>query len=429
MKLLWRHIALMLVSGGVAIAIAALAGGERSAWITALAVLSLWLSWHLLHIGRLAAWLMRPRLAHLPRGTGLWRQIHAALYQQAKSRKRRKQRLKEALSRFRRAAEALPDGMIVLTRDGRIEWLNRIAALHLQLDHERDRNAILANLVRQPAFHQFLQKRDASQLTLVIARRTLTITRTPFEKNADLIITSDTSSAEKLNATRSAFVANVSHELRTPLTVINGFLEILADDIADDTHKESIALMRDAGKRMETLLNDLLTLSRLESGDRPPHQILDLAALARQIAEDGKALSQGRHHIHAEITPDLHMNGHAPDLYSALANLVQNAVRYTPEGGHIHIRLTREGNHARFSVADTGPGIAAEHLPHLSERFYRADPGRSRQNGGTGLGLAISKHALAEHHATLDIQSTVGEGSTFATRLPLIAAEEKATGI
>lgn len=428
MKRFWRHVLVISILGGIAIAVAALAGGEKSAWITATAVLALWLAWHLLHIAYLSAWLERPRLASLPRGAGLWQALFAALHRQAKSRKRRKARLQEALSRFRRAAEALPDGVIVLARDGRIEWLNRIAARHLQLDPERDQHAILANLVRQPAFHAFLQNRDARRLQLVIARRALAITRTPFEDDADLIITSDTSAAEQLNATRSAFVANVSHELRTPLTVINGFLEMLGDGLISDSQRaESLALMKDAGARMATLLNDLLTLSRLESGEKAPHQALDLSALARQIVSDGEALSQGRHHIHAEIAPHLHMNGHAPDLYSALANLVQNAVRYTPAGGDIRIRLTRDGDHARFSVTDTGPGIAAEHLPHLTERFYRVDPGRSRQHGGTGLGLAISKHALAEHRATLDIDSTVGQGSTFATRLPLITPEDTAT--
>ena len=427
MKRWWQHILLMLTLAGIAVAIAALAGGEKRAGWVALIMLALWLSWHLFHIGRLAAWLARPRLDNLPRGFGLWQHLFAALYQQAKSRKRRKQRLKEALARFRRAAAALPDGVIVLDHSGRIEWLNAVAASHLQLDPERDQHAILANLVRLPAFHHFLQQRQQNRITLTLGQRTLSLTRTPFEKDADLLISSDISAAEQLNATRSAFVANVSHELRTPLTVINGFLEMLADGLlADEQRADSIALMREAGQRMESLLNDLLTLSRLESGDRPPHQAVDLSALVAQLVHDGEALSQGRHHFHTDIAPHLHIRGHAPDLYSALGNLVQNAVRYTPDGGDIHIRLQRDNNDACFSVRDSGPGIAAEHLPRLTERFYRVEPGRSRQNGGTGLGLAISKHALAEHHATLDISSTPGQGSTFATRLPLLDADEPA---
>lgn len=438
MTILCHHIAHLCLTLLIVAGLGYLLGGTIAMLVAVCGLLALWLGLYWYYIARLLRWLQSPKLRLAPQGIGLWDEVFKILLLQAKSRKKRKQKLGRALQRFNRAAEAMPNGVVILSHEGRIEWMNRLAAAHLNLDTERDWMGILPNLLRAPEFHQFLQQPlDTVPQSIKInvpngkhLHRTLALTRTVFESHAELLITQDISAAEQLNATRTAFVANVSHELRTPLTVINGFLETMADmpDLPQSQQQQFIELMQKEGQRMLDLLADLLALSRLES-DQYRHtekQLFNLSALVSQLAQEGQALSQNQHRFDLIITPDLWINGTQTDLYSALSNIVFNAVRYTPPGGHIGIHLvpihTDLEPLALFSVTDNGPGIAAEHLPHLTERFYRVDSGRSRQNGGTGLGLAITKHALARHSTSLDIESQPGEGSIFSVRLPLIPA-------
>ncbi|MFD1244124.1 phosphate regulon sensor histidine kinase PhoR [Paralysiella testudinis] len=429
-----RAVLLLLAAAVLAYAV----GGVVAMLVVVNAVLVVWLSLYLFYMAKLLRWLQSPKLRMAPEGFGVWDEVFKTLLLQAKSRKKRKQKLGMALQRFNRAAEAMPNGVIILNREGRIEWMNHLAASHLNLDVERDWMGILPNLLRAPEFHQFLQQPlDAAPRSIKISvpcgkqrQRVLALTRSTFEARAELLITQDISAAEQLNATRTAFVANVSHELRTPLTVINGFLETMADMPALPTEQQQqfIGLMQKEGQRMLNLLADLLTLSRLESHSLAAieTQPINLSALVGQLLQEAQTLSKGRHHISHQTVPDIWVEGIQTDLYSALSNLVFNAVRYTPEGGNIDLTLAR-GEDAQqqpvavFSVRDSGPGIAAEHIPRLTERFYRVDAGRSRQSGGTGLGLAITKHALAEHQGTLDIQSEVGVGSTFSAIVPLKA--------
>ncbi len=391
---------------------------------------------HWFHLARLIRWLANPKLRLVPRGYGIWDDIFNTLLLQAKSRKKRKQQLGRSLQRFNRVIDAMPDGVIILDQEGRIEWMNRLAAVHLDLDFEKDQNGILKNLIRTPEFHNFLQQPlDTAPPTLKIRLsdglkpRSVMLTRTAFETRLELLVTQDISAVEQLNETRSAFIANVSHELRTPLTVISGFLETLADmpDLPPHQRTEFIGLMQQESGRMLNLITDLLTLARLENsgGGETQKQTFSLSALAEQICAEGRALSDGRHQFHSHIAENIFIHGTETELHSALGNLVANAVRYTPEGGSITVSLHDNGTAAEFSVHDTGPGIAPEHLPHLTERFYRADAGRNRKNGGTGLGLAIAKHALANHRAVLNISSNVGEGSTFSTQLEKAEAAEQ----
>lgn len=261
--------------------------------------------------------------------------------------------------------------------------------------------------------------------------RSLSLQRLPFMGEAELVLVEDISRRQQLEATRTAFVANVSHELRTPLTVINGFLEMLADypDLPQEQRLSFVALMQQESTRMLTLINDLLTLSTLEDhGAAAETEPIDLSSLAVQIAQAGQTLSGSRHIIATNIAADVWINGSNHDLYHALSNLMFNAVRYTQDGGEIVLTLTLQDNPnpykpplARFAVCDNGPGIAAEHLPHLTDRFYRVDKGRSRESGGTGLGLAIAKHALAHHDSVLEIRSEVGSGSEFAAVFQTVA--------
>ncbi|MDF7675277.1 phosphate regulon sensor histidine kinase PhoR [Neisseriaceae bacterium ESL0693] len=429
---LYRHYALILASVMVIAVLAGLMGGWL--WFTSSLCLALlyWLVVYWWHLAKLMRWLERPKLRNAPQGLGIWHTIFSVLIAQARSRKKRKQKLGVALARFNRIAETIPDGVLVLGSDGRIQWLNHLAAEHLNLDPVHDRNALLSEVIDQHALQQLVSSNSSEINTVQISMttpqglpRVLNIIRTPFEAQATLLISEDITAAEQLNATRTAFVANVSHELRTPLTVINGFLETLAEftDLPKAQQQEFIGLMHKESQRMNQLLTDLLTLSRLENQavTKVIRKPVNLSELVYQLVAEAENVSKQRHHFKIDIEPDVWIKGMAEDVYSALSNLVFNAVRYTPEEGWICLSLHSKPDQpdwVQFTVQDTGPGIAPEHLPHLTERFYRVDAGRSRQNGGTGLGLAIAKHALAEHGGCLSIESQLGKGSIFTASIP-----------
>ncbi len=430
-----RHLYLILITLIVVVMLSLLTGGVQSVVISLCILFFLWLVGYWYHLIKLVRWLERPKLRNVPQGIGIWNTIFNTLMLQAKSRKKRKQKLGVALLRFNRIAETIPEGVLILGLDGRIQWLNHMAAIHLNLDTERDIDGNLAELIAKADFQQFLHEQDTEFANIKLTfdangsglPRILNIIRTPFDEQATLIITQDITAAEQLNATRTAFVANVSHELRTPLTVINGFLETLTDmpELPQEQRQSFIELMSKEGARMRNLLADLLTLSRLESQTdiSSRRQPVCLTALAEQVVHEAMLLSAEKHSFISELASDIWVNGIQQDLYNAFSNLLFNAVRYTPPQGTISIRLWSQdvepdAKQAIFQVSDTGGGIAAEHIPHLTERFYRVDSGRSRQSGGTGLGLAIAKHALAEHGGKLEIESVVGKGSTFSAALP-----------
>ncbi|WP_416192532.1 phosphate regulon sensor histidine kinase PhoR [Neisseria sp. CCUG12390] len=403
--------------------------GVSGALIAAFATLSFITLLHIRQMYKLLDWLKNPEPESIPFASGIWDEVFATLLKQSRNRRKQKRKLRNALMRFNRAAEALPTGVMILDKEMRIEWQNRLSATHFNLNRERDRNGILLNLIRLPEFHAFMEQSEQKQIRLAIPQnhpipRTLLITRCPFEKNTQMIISQDVSTIEQVQASHTSFVANVSHELRTPLTVINGFLETMRDmpDLPDEQRQQFIQLMQKEGSRMLDLLNDLLTLSKLESQHHQEQNkdLISLSLLSRQLFESTKTFSDGHHEITEQIEPELQILGIQPMLYSALSNIAFNAVRYTPPGGKVHISLRKEGeHHARFSVSDTGTGIAPEHIPRLTERFYRVDTSRSRQSGGTGLGLAIAKHALAEHDTKIEVESEPGQGSTFSVLFKL----------
>lgn len=430
-----HHLYLILATMIVVVVASLLTGGLQFMLISLCCLFFLWLAGYWYHLFKLVRWLERPKLRNVPQGIGIWSNIFNTLMLQARSRKKRKQKLGVALLRFNRIAETIPEGVLILGQDGHIQWLNHLAAIHLNLDAEQDNNSMLADLIENVDFRRFLDKPATESVNIKLTLenmnsglpRVLNIIRTPFDEQATLIITQDITAAEQINATRTAFVANVSHELRTPLTVINGFLETLTDmpDLPQEQRQSFIALMSKEGARMNHLLADLLTLSRLENQvvSSVCKQPLNLSTLAEQVVFEAEILSENKHHFICEIAADIWIEGIQQDLYNAFSNLLFNAVRYTPQYGTITIRLYSEqdeNNYQQtvFQVSDTGPGIAAEHIPHLTERFYRVDSGRSRQSGGTGLGLAIAKYALAEHGGKLQIESIAGHGSTFSAVLP-----------
>lgn len=333
--------------------------------------------------------------------------------------------LSEVLDRFQTAAQAMPDGIVMLNSADQIIWCNLISGAHFGLDVERDHGQFIRYLIRQEQFTDYLNAQNYSEplvLKSPINREiTLTAQLVPYGHNQKLLISRDITQLERIDAMRRDFVANVSHELRTPLTVVGGFLETFADtdNLTPDALRSYLGLMREQTQRMQRLIEDLLTLSRLENTQSAPHEErIDVPALARSLLEEARSLSGGKHELVLAIDTEAALRGAHDELHSALGNLISNAVRYTPAGGKITLRWEKKGNEAMFSVEDTGEGIEAQHLPRLTERFYRVDRSRSRETGGTGLGLAIVKHVLTRHQARLEITSEPGKGSRFSVWFP-----------
>ncbi len=300
-----------------------------------------------------------------------------------------------------------------------------MAEQHFGLNARRDVRQRITHLIRRPEFVQYLhlQRFDEPLVMRDMGehkRSVIAVQILPYGDNRKLVLTHDITKVENTEAMRRDFVANVSHELKTPLTVLTGFLETVRDlPVSEQDRNRYLDMMLVQSMRMQHLVEDLLVLAKLESDEESPSlDRIDMAELVAHLVHDAEALSQGEHQISAQIDPAVMIRGAERELLSAFGNLVSNAVRYTPEGGRISIALTYENEHAIFSVTDTGLGIAADHIPRLTERFYRVDRSRSRDTGGTGLGLAIVKHVLSRHHADLRITSEVGRGSVFRVVFP-----------
>jgi two-component system phosphate regulon sensor histidine kinase PhoR len=389
------------------------------AWPTFAILLLALLAYHLRQLYALGTWLESGEAHAEPRARGVWDELHALLHRSKREAARREAGLARSLSRWHDAARALPDGVVIVEGE-RIEWCNDTAREHLGIDPARDVGNTLTHLVRIPEFLQYLEDGDYAKPVEVRPAdgRVLSVQVVPYGDAQRLVLSRDVTRFERMERTRREFVANVSHEMRTPLTVITGFLETLRDGGADEEEtRHYLSLMTDQARRMERLVADLLTLSALESSPPPPmEEPIDMGALVERMGAEARALSAGRHKVVVEHANGIELLGSEKEITSALGNLVSNAIRYTPQGGTVRLRWHAEPEGAAFDVEDTGIGISPEHIPRLTERFYRVDRGRSRETGGTGLGLAIVKHALGRHGATLDIHSTPGQGSRFTAR-------------
>ncbi|MDR2155858.1 MAG: phosphate regulon sensor histidine kinase PhoR [Burkholderiaceae bacterium] len=380
---------------------------------------------------RFIHWLQEPDPATSPALRGAWGE---AAYRVTRALRAEREGARDSARRlddFLAAIQASPDGVILLDAQARIEWSNDAANQHFGLDPHRDRLQHIGNLVREPAFADYLAGRgQAREVTLIGRQNTparpvrLSVQLHPYGAGQRLMLSRDITVLAQADAMRRDFVANVSHELRTPLTVLAGFVETLQSlPLAEPERARYLDLMAAHSARMRALIDGLLTLSRLE-GSPPPDddEQVDLGALMAQCEAEARGLSallyppeDRPQRLRFAAPPDFALAGSADELRSAIANLIHNAVRYTPAGGAIDVAWQRlpDGG-ARLSVTDTGCGIAPEHLPRIGERFYRIDRARARESGGTGLGLAIAKHVAQRHDGELQVSSTLGQGSCFA---------------
>lgn len=376
-----------------------------------------YLAWHLYQLARLERWLRSGAVTDPPKARGLWGEVFDGLYRVQRRHRRRRRNLSELLQRFRQSANAMPDATVVLQDHGTMRWWNSAARRLLGLRWPQDEGQRIDNLFRHPRFKAFLEGEDEREsISLpspVSPQLMLELRIIPYGDGERLLLARDITRLYRLERVRRDFVANVSHELRTPLTVVHGYLDMLDPE----DHPEwapALAEMRRQSQRMARLVEGLLTLSRLESRDSLPEEPVEMAPLLASLAREAAALGQGRHAVEVRDEAGCDLLGSPQDLHSAFSNLVANAVRYTPAGGTVRIVFAREdGGGAALSVEDTGPGIPAEHIPRLTERFYRVSASRSRESGGTGLGLSIVKHVLGLHQARLSIDSRVGHGSRF----------------
>ena len=395
-----------------------------SVWGGLACALALHLAWVLANLFRLEWWLRHRSYADPPDVGGVWGEIIAQVVRLHRRKRFHKQRFVQLMRQLQRSTAALPNGVVILNAQREIVWFNRMAARLLNLRRTADLGMRIEHLMREPEFVRYLGGGDYTNP--VIIRTTtgeecyLSMQVAPYGDGQLLLLVSDVSRQMRLEAVRRDFVANSSHELRSPLTVISGYLETLAQDSALDPDLQGpIAEMRRQAERMTAIIRDLLELSRLEESDVfVGGEPIDIAALMALLRKDVLARAVHPREVRVRVDSPAQLHGDEPEIHSAFSNLVDNAAKYTPAEGSLEMRWWVDEDGGHFAVTDTGMGILPEHIPRLTERFYRVDPGRSRSTGGSGLGLAIVKHVLQRHGATLEVQSTLGAGSTFSCHFP-----------
>ncbi|MDU1950754.1 phosphate regulon sensor histidine kinase PhoR [Atlantibacter hermannii] len=419
-RLSWKRLAFELVMCCLpALLLGAIFG--YWAWFLLLAVTGL-LVWHFWNLMRLSWWIWVDRSMTPPTGRGSWDPLLYGLHQMQMRNKKRRRELGNLIKRFRSGAESLPDAVILTTEEGNIFWCNGLAQQLLGLRWPDDNGQNILNLLRYPEFTNWLKgKQFTRPLNLVLNNgRHLEFRVMPYSEDQLLMVARDVTQMHQLEGARRNFFANVSHELRTPLTVLQGYLEMMDDKPLEGPLREkAIHTMREQTHRMEGLVKQLLTLSKIEAAPALVlNEQIDVPMMLRVVEREAQTLSHKKHTFTFDVDNDLKVLGNDEQLRSAISNLVYNAVNHTPEGTHVKVAWQRTPQGAKFSVQDNGPGISAEHIPRLTERFYRVDKARSRQTGGSGLGLAIVKHALSHHDARLEIDSQPGKGTCFSFVLP-----------
>lgn len=385
---------------------------------------------------KIALWLRHNDVQDPPEMGGIWGDLIDRMRRILNDQRRQTQTEQKRLQDFLQAIQASPNGVVLLDPEGKIEWCNQTAALHLGMDAKRDLMQHVIHLVRDPVFMKYLSSEIHEDEVVIDGRNSsfqktvkLSVQLHAYGENRQLLLTRDVTELAHADAMRRDFVANVSHEIRTPLTVMSGFIETLQSlPLEQQERDQYLGLMAVQALRMQDLVNDLLILSQLEGNSLPStNDAVDLTSMMSTIESEARGLSAAQreegelaHEIQIVVPPDLKLLGAAKELHSAVSNLINNAVRYTPAGGLITATWEiLSDQRVQLAVVDTGPGIASEHLPRLTERFYRVDRSRSRESGGTGLGLAIVKHVMQRHGGELKIESELGKGSKFSLIFPV----------
>jgi two-component system phosphate regulon sensor histidine kinase PhoR len=421
----WRLLATVSLAGFIGL----LFGQMMTFMFIAAFLYALWLqhAW-----SQLLAWLKKPKKNPSPKAEGAIDDVCREIELVRQQNRSRKKKLGGYLKRFQSATAALPDAVVVLSEFGEVDWANDSAKTLLGVNWPRDNNIRLNNLIRDPSFQQFIaDPTSMGQMVAVVSpvntEVKLEIKIVRYMGNGRMLVARDMTQTVKLQKMRRDFVANASHELRTPLTVLRGYLEMFNDKTPPEQWQSALPVMRQQAERMGDMLQELLTLSRLETGEKTLEIVPnDVAYVLQEIVEDAKKLTRYDHHdLQLVLGSDDCLLADSGELRSAISNLVFNAVNYTPAACKIVVSWTVDEQQAVISVCDQGRGIAEHHLDRLTERFYRVDSGRSQSDGGTGLGLAIVKHVLQRHEAQLKISSELGQGAVFSCCFPLSSIVSK----
>jgi len=418
----WQHI--VWIVGALVVAIAVGAIFDRALLFLTLALAAI-LAWHLRNLLRFDHWLRNRTVEPPPDMDGLWGEVMAVTHRIYRRKVFHKRRVLTLLREFRRMTSAMPDGAVLLGPNRETLWFNRTAGRWLGLRRKVDYGIRIDNLVRHPDFVEYLDKRGAMAPPRVHLpkhgdRWLLFRLVTTSDTGQQLLLLRDVTNEARLESMRKDFVANASHELRSPLTVIGGYLDSLAEEPGlDPAWQQPVQEMRRQSDRMRNIVQDLLELSRLEAhGGEAELAPVDVGGMLALIRKDALARPEHPATVELQLDSDDLLLGSESELHSIFSNLVSNAVKYTPASGRVEIRWWTDETGGHVAVRDTGIGIPAEHLPRLTERFYRVDAGRSRKMGGSGLGLAIVKHALQRHGGRLEVESVEGKGSTFSCHFP-----------
>lgn len=396
--------------------------------------ITIYATWHLWQAFRLVRWLKLQDSDDLPEASGIWGEVFGSLYQHQQRNNRDKRQLAAMIDEFQASTAALPDGVVVIDPMGCIAWCNHAAKDLLGLRTPDDLGQRIVNLLRSPVFVRYFEMGKYQDEVVVSSpdddELILAIRIVPYGDGQRLLLARDISRLQQMERIRRDFVANASHELRTPLTVIRGYLDMMEEESQTTKPLQPwhapLGEMRQQAARMGRIIEDLLKLARIEgAAGQQKQEIVDMPQLIKIILDEAHALSEGRHRFTTDCDDSLLLYGNTSELQSIVSNLIFNAVQYTPDDGEIRIRWGSDERGVRLEVEDTGIGIEPRHIPRLTERFYRADAGRSRATGGTGLGLAIVKHALDHHEASLNIASEMNVGSTFSCLFPASRIRER----
>ena len=418
-----HHIRLVLTGLTFALVFGLILG--KPAWILIL-FLGCYLAWSLTQSYRLHQWLYHSDVTSPPESAGLWGDIFDGIHRLQKDHYKSRDRLQAMINRIQESTNALKDAVVMTDSFGAMDWWNESAEKMLGFRHPTDRGQLIYNLIRTPIFKRYFSSKKYQEPLLINAPNNpnikLQVQITLFGEDDRLIMVQDVTRLFRLEEMRRDFVSNVSHELRTPLTVITGYLETLIDnaDSLPPRWRRPLMQMEQQSRRMEALVNDLLLLSKIENdGQNFVQTEVDIHQILHTICHDAKTLNtEKQHQITLDIDSKAHLKGNTTQLQSAFSNILLNAVKYTPANGEIRVRWFEDDKGVHFSVSDSGIGIDPQHIPRLTERFYRADPSRASETGGTGLGLAIVKHVLINHEGELEIKSHIGAGSTFICHFP-----------
>ena len=392
-------------------------------------ILSLWVIYQSFQQKRFLDWLRNSSDTTSPIGYGIWELIYSSAHSLLRKGELQESRLKNNLVAFRRATEAMEDGILVIDNNNYIVAVTPRAERYLNISQEQDFGSNILNHIRHPSFVEYLLSGSLNKTIIIedlsLDKKALEFKLLPFDATQKIILCRDVTKLRKLEVEKKDFVASASHELKTPLTVITGYLETISEIEINKVEKNRMLNeMLIQTKRMDELINNLLLLSKLEKFDPIENKRqINISLLVHELSKLSENIDKGRHSISFDIKDDVFVPGTEDNLRSAFWNLINNAIIYTKKGGKIEVSLDSERDKAVFAVRDNGPGIEAHHIDKLTERFYRVDSSGSRESGGTGLGLSIVNEIVQKYGASLKIESHPNIGSKFSIIFPAVVTD------